>query len=371
MNAVRMADIPFLGWFGRLESDRSRVPPWHAVAMKGSVWVRRVEWVTRKKQKPVIAGCFWRSARLPRSEEPVMGGDPSRRLPVAVVVLNYRTPDLVEGCLRSLGGQMAAGEREAIVVDNCSMDESADRIESAIERNGWSSWARVVRSPVNGGFAAGNNVGVREVDAETYVLLNSDTIVRDGALDRLLAMRSGPVAIAGPSLEWPHGERQISTFRFRTPLTELISAGRLGSVGRAFQGHVVARELSEFADDLDWVSFACVAIRREVFDRIGLLDEGYFMYFEDMDFCRRARVAGYRVGYVPKARVVHLRGGTSEVKRNTQRRERRPAYFYSARARYFRKWYGIADGCWQMARGHSAGCWRCCGVSPPRFVASG
>lgn len=267
--------------------------------------------------------------------------DRSRSLRVLVVVLNYRTPDLVEDCLRSLDGQLVPGERELVVVDNASGDDSADRIEAAIERHGWSAWARVVRSPVNDGFAAGNNIGVRSCNADIYVLLNSDTVVREGALDLLAAAVCGSAAIAGPRLEWPTGERQVSTFRFRTPLTELISSGRLGSLGRLFQGHVVARELDDAASDLDWVSFACVAIRGEVFERIGGLDERYFMYFEDMDFCRRACGVGFGVGYEPAARVVHLRGGTSEVKRNTEGRRRRPAYFYAARAHYFRKWYGI------------------------------
>ena len=294
-----------------------------------------------------------------------MAAEGRARLKAAVIVLNYRTPNLVEDCLRSLEPQMSAGVREAVVVDNCSGDDSPERIEACIARHGWGAWARLVRSPVNGGFAAGNNVGVRSADADVYVLLNSDTIVRDGALEPLLDAVSDRVAIAGPRLEWPDGSGQISTFRFRTPLTELISAGRLGSLGRRLQGHVVAREASGRTDDLDWVSFACVAVRREVFERVGDLDEGYFMYFEDMDFCRRARAAGFRVGFEPAARVVHLRGGTSEVKRNTQHRRRRPRYFYEARSRYFIKWYGrtgwvLANVLWSigwvlaMVRGKSA-----------------
>lgn len=270
----------------------------------------------------------------------------------AVIVLNYRTPDLVVDCLRSLSAQIDPGRHEVVVVDNNSPDDSGDRIEAAIREHDWSAWARLVRSPVNGGFAAGNNVGIKATDARVRVLLNSDTIVRDGAMASLLAATRGEQApgLVGPRLEWPDGEHQISTFRFRTPLTELISAGRvgrLGWLGRRLQGHVVANETHEARDDLDWTSFACVAIRDEVTRSVGLLDETYFMYFEDMDYCRRAKRAGFRVAHEPGARVVHLRGGTSDVKKKTQERKRRPAYFYAARSRYFRAWYGVPG--WAIA----------------------
>jgi hypothetical protein len=90
----------------------------------------------------------------------------------------------------------------------------------------------------------------------------------------------------------------------------------------------------------DWTSFACVLIRAEVFDRIGLLDEGYFMYFEDVEFCYRARKAGWRVVHNPAARVVHLRGGSSPVKERTRLRRRLPRYFHESRTRFFYQLYG-------------------------------
>lgn len=269
--------------------------------------------------------------------------DPCPTLEVAVVVLNYRTPALVADCLESLREQSEPGRREVFVVDNASPDDSAERIETMIRERAWGSWVRLVRSPVNGGFAAGNNVGLRAADASVYVLLNSDTIVRPGAVDTLAqALGAHDLGLVGPRLEWPDGRWQCSTFRFRTPLTELIAVGRLGWLGRRLPRHVVAVETETRRDDLDWASFACIALRREVVDRLGPLDETYFMYFEDMDYCRRARSEGFRVGYEPTARVVHLRGGTSDVKQKTVERKRRPAYFYAARSHYFRTWYGAS-----------------------------
>lgn len=291
----------------------------------------------------------------------------TRVLEASIIVLNYRTPDLVVGCLASLTDEIDPDRHEVVVVDNASPDGSAAKIEAAIEQRGWTRWARVVRSPVNGGFAAGNNVGVRATTGAIRVLLNSDTVVRPGAMRTLIGALGDPdgPSMVGPRLEWPDGTGQVSTFRFRTPLTEMIATSRSGLLGDLFLRHVSARELESRADDLDWVSFACVAIRGEVFDRVGDLDETYFMYFEDMDYCRRVRRAGLRVAYEPAARVVHLRGGTSDVKKATRERSRRPGYYYAARSHYFRSWYGLhgfvlANALWMVGwvlaliRGRSA-----------------
>ncbi len=262
---------------------------------------------------------------------------------LAIIVLNYKTPGFVVDCLHSLNGQIDPQTQEVIVVDNCSGDDSVIEIEKAIESAGWGSWARVVRSPVNGGFAAGNNVGIKASNAKVCLLLNSDTIVRDGAIETLMrTLDEHPeIGMIGPQLEWPDGTHQISTFRYGTPITEMIYASRLGIIERVFPKHVVARELHAFTIGIDWISFACVAIRREVFEAVGLLDEGYFMYFEDVALCRRATKAGFVIGYQPDARVVHLRGGSSPVKEQTRQRKRRPAYYYAARSHYLRSFYGV------------------------------
>jgi len=267
----------------------------------------------------------------------------SEMIELAVVVLNYKTPGLVVDCLRSLDGQIQSPMQEVVVVDNCSDDDSADLIEAAIETNGWSGWARVVRSPINAGFAAGNNVGIKASNAKVYMLLNSDTVVREGAVEILMRTldEHSEVSMLGPGLEWMDGQHQTSTFRYRTPMTELLVASNVGLFWKLFPKHVSGRELHEFTTGLDWVSFACIAIRREVFDTVGLLDEKYFMYFEDMAMCREATKGGFTVGYQPEAHVVHLRGGSSPVKEQTRQRQRRPAYYYAARSHYIQSYYGF------------------------------
>lgn len=266
----------------------------------------------------------------------------------AIVVLNYATADLTIDCLESLAVQIDELEGvQVVVVDNNSPDDSADVIERAIESRQWGGWARVVRSERNAGFSGGNNVGIESVHAHAYILLNSDTIVRPGAIAELLAAseRFGDAGIIGPRLEWPDEEPQESAFYFRSPRTELLGAAGTGVLTSLLGGRMVAMEAREVPFEARWVSFACALIRREVIDRVGLLDEGYFMYFEDADLCRRAWRAGFRVLCWPAARVVHLRGGTSEVKKETARRGRRPSYYYASRSRYFATYYAT-PGLW-------------------------
>jgi GT2 family glycosyltransferase len=201
---------------------------------------------------------------------------------------------------------------------------------------------RLIESSTNGGFAAGNNIGIKSCDARFYLLLNSDTLVREGALERLLtAMASAlDVGLVSPRLEWPDGEPQESCFRYHRPISELISSARTGIITRMLSRYEVPMTVQDERSFPEWTSFACVLIRREVLEAIGLLDDGFFMYFEDVDLCFRAREAGWRILHEPAARVVHLRGGSSPVKARSRLRKRLPRYFYESRARYFYKLYG-------------------------------
>lgn len=262
---------------------------------------------------------------------------------LCVVILNYRTPELVEGALRSLQGQIKPPEALVVVVDNESGDGSDHAIEGFIARAGYGEWARLVRAGRNGGFSAGNNVGLRAVQADYYLLLNSDTIVRPGAVAELMAqMEAHPeVGIGSPRLEWPDGTPQESCFRDPDGFTEFLAAAATGPITRLLPDREVFLPVQSAPLDVEWTSFACVLIRHEVIQRVGLMDEGYFMYFEDADYCRAARESGFRVRHFPSARVVHLRGGSSDVKKQKARRKRPPKYFYESRTRYFRKHYGM------------------------------
>ncbi len=279
---------------------------------------------------------------------------------LAIVIVNYKTAALVEDALASLEDQIDATRDVAVVVDNASGDDSVERLTETVARRRWDSWVRIVPAGRNGGFSAGNNVGIQFVDSEFYLLLNSDTIVRPGAIASLLeATKAHPEAgLIEPRLEWPDGEPQMSAFNWPTPVSELIQMAGTAAVTRVLRRHEVAIPIQDESRAVGWGSFACILVRKTVVDAIGLMDEGYFMYFEDIDFCRRARKAGFPTVYWPHAHVVHLRGKSSPVKTLQAERKRRPAYYYAARARYFAKFYGVAglwfaNACWMLGQGIS------------------
>ena len=261
---------------------------------------------------------------------------------LAVVVLNYKTPGLVVDCLATLESELDHELDVCIVVDNCSGDGSENQIEQALKEKKWSGWARLIRSESNDGFSAGNNTGMNAVDAEFYLLLNSDTLVQEGAIGELLraAHAESAAGLIGPRLEWPDGKAQNSCFRDKSVWSELVAAAQSGPVTRMFAGRDVSMGVFDEPTRADWVSFACVLVRRTVVEKVGSMDDGYFMYFEDSDYCRKARREGFKVMYWPKARVVHLRGGSAPVKSAAAARKRLPKYYYASRSRYYASFGG-------------------------------
>ncbi|MEX2217573.1 MAG: glycosyltransferase family 2 protein [Phycisphaerales bacterium] len=269
-----------------------------------------------------------------------------------IVIVNYRTADLAIGALESLADEVGPLGARAVVVDGASGDGSAERLREAIAQRGW-WWASVLALDVNKGFAYGNNAAIRpalmEPDGpEVVMLLNPDTVVRPGALAALTAfMQVQPHAgIVGPRLEEMDGTPQVSAFRAHSVLGELEHAVRLGVVSGLLRRWVVAPPARDEPHRADWVSGACMLVRRKVFERVGLLDDGYFMYYEEADFCRRARRAGFDCWYAPGARVVHLVSQASGGKRL-------PKFWYDSRRRYFVKNHGrvyaaLADLAWAL-----------------------
>jgi GT2 family glycosyltransferase len=292
-----------------------------------------------------------------------MAADAPARCRLGVVVLHYRTPELVLDCLESAVPELDPARDALVVVDNASGDGSAERVRAALAARAagpdaaqWHA-VRLVESPENRGFSAGNNFGVRVLDADAYLLLNSDTLVRPGAFERLRAtLDEDPgLGLIGPRLEDRDGTPQISCFRLLTPASELLRGAALGPLTRLLSRFEVPLAVRDEPFEPEWLSFAAVLVRRAVLDTVGPLDEGFFMYFEDVDYCRRARAAGWRIRYEPRARIVHLRGGTSPVKRLQAERRRRPEYFYVSRRRYFAKAFGRsgalrANLCWTLGR---------------------
>lgn len=279
----------------------------------------------------------------------------NEKLKLCVVLLNYRTPDLVIDCLLSLIPEVRELRARVVVVDNHSQDDSFAKITQWVSAENATDCVEVLDTGFNGGFAAGNNYGIRHLDAEFYLLLNSDTLLRESSLRHMLGamVADSKVGIVSPRLEWPDATPQESCFRYHRPISQLISSANTGVILKLFANFEVARRVVDVDSDCEWTSFACVLVRREVFDEIGLLDESFFMYFEDAEFCYRAKRAGWVIRNHPQSRVVHLRGGSSPVKSNKAKRKRQARYFYESRSRYFHSIFGrfgllSANVCWTL-----------------------
>ena len=259
-----------------------------------------------------------------------------------VVIVNYRVAQLTIDCLHSVAKEIKnVPDTRVAVCENGTGDDSEKRIQQAIDENGWAAWCTLTALDVNLGFTGGNNVILRAAmqsddKPQYFLLLNADTVVRPNAFKALVDfMDQNPkVGIAGSRLEEPDGTPQRSAFRFQSPLGEFEGNLKLGLVTGLLNRWVVAPPAVDHAFETDWVSGASMIIRREVFVDIGLLDEGYYTYFDDIDFCFNALKEGWPTWYVPTSRVVHLVGQSTGVNRKPKRL---PPYLLEARRRYFIK----------------------------------
>ena len=280
-----------------------------------------------------------------------------------VVIVNYRTPRLVVECLRSLQTEVLALPGTTVtVVDNASGDDSLPTIGAAIRDHGW-TWATLLPSPHNGGFAAGNNLAIRQALAQSTPpdvvwLLNPDTVVEPGALAALADFFAArpQVGICGGRILEADRQPWLVALRFPGILSEFERGFEFGPVSRMLRRWAVRQPIGEEPMRVDWVSGATMAIRRSTFERIGLLDERYFLYYEETDFCLRAHRAGIECWQLPQSRIVHIAGQSTQVTRKDAPPRRIPAYWFQSRRRYFAKNHGrvyamIADLAWLLAHG--------------------
>ena len=232
-----------------------------------------------------------------------------------IVIVNYKTAGLVLDCLRSLEGQVDPSRDRVVVIDNGSGDNSHQVVSKAIMSNAWSDWAVAEEAPGNDGFAAGNNFGVK-VGNERFgafdytLLLNPDTVVLEDGIGALLRfMDEHPkVGIAGSRLENPDATPRRSAFRFATIGSEFERGARVGVITKMLRHKLVAPDIQAVAHETYWVAGASMIVRQGVFDRAGLMDDAYFLYYEETDFCLAAKRAGFECWYVPESRVIHLVG---------------------------------------------------------------
>jgi hypothetical protein len=267
-------------------------------------------------------------------------------LSVAVVIVTYDTADLTIACLRSIETERLTSDLQisATVVDNSTDDYPL--VLQAIRQNGWSDWVKLARAPRNGGFAYGNNLGIQLASDDAspdYVhLLNPDTVIRKGAIDALVQfLEAHPRAgIAGSSFENLDGSDWPIAFRFPTIFSEIEQGLQLGYATRVLRRWVVAKTMGKATERTDWVPGASMMIRKSVYDSVGGLDENYFLYFEETDFCFRAAQRGFETWYVPDSRVMHIAGQSTKVTERNAASKRHPPYWFESRRRYFLRAYG-------------------------------
>lgn len=230
---------------------------------------------------------------------------------LSIIIVSYNARAELERCLASLTHPPPAISNEVIVVDNLSSDGSAEAARH-------SPGVRVIESGANRGFAAACNIGIRSSSSELVLLLNSDTTVPRGAIDALVrTIRShADVAVLGPRLVDGEGHPEVSFGSMVSPLVEWRQKRLVRGVERRDPACLQRVERMTRQEQWpDWVSGACLLVRRNDAEAVGLLDERYFMYLEDVDFCAAIRARGRRVLFTPAVEVVHLRGRSAASER--------------------------------------------------------
>lgn len=249
---------------------------------------------------------------------------------LSVIIVSFNTAPLLRACLTSVFESSVGFDLEVIVVDNASSDDSLRMVERDFPS------VRLIANPRNVGFAAANNQALRITSGDFALLLNSDCEALPGALQSLVEFaRTHPQSgVVAPKLLNPDGSVQPSGRRFPTLWRFFMEVTALYKTFHP-HGYFNPREDYTRIREVDEVSGAAMLVRRETFEQVGLLDEGFFFYWEDIDWCKRIKAAGWKVVYLPQARIVHHFGGSSGAFRPlTHRASLRSMHHY------FRKHHG-------------------------------
>lgn len=276
---------------------------------------------------------------------------------VNVSIINYRTGELTISCVSSVLSAAEHHNVQIVIVDNASNDGSAEQISEWINNTKLEDRVALIQSETNSGFSGGHNQGLSHNAADFHLILNSDALLRPDFFEAILnAAASNPQAgFIAPRLEDEDGTPQVSCFRFHSPIGEFVRAAHTGFITRALKRWDIPLGIDPQQSAIEWASFACILVRNEVTESVGLMDDNYFLYYEDEDFCSKARQKGWQICFAPQARAVHFRGGSGPVKALEKQYKRRPNYYYQSRTRFFRKKYGalgfyLANCFWWLGR---------------------
>jgi N-acetylglucosaminyl-diphospho-decaprenol L-rhamnosyltransferase len=284
----------------------------------------------------------------------MLAGDSVETPKVSAVIVSYNTRDSLVACVSSLDDEVSL-PFEVLVVDNASADQSAEAVAL------FHPSVRVVKNPLNQGFAVGCNQGLRMSRAPYVLLINSDAVVRFGAVEALVGVldEQPGVALVGPRTLNADGSVQLSFGPILTPWNEWRQRRLVGGIRRRDPGALRRVEAQASREhEPDWLSGSCLLARRAAVESVGLFDEGFFLYEEDVDLCLHLREAGWRIVFTPRAEVVHLLGASMERAPSRARIE-----YHRSHLRFYRKHNGpvltgllrawmVASGClaWVAAR---------------------
>jgi GT2 family glycosyltransferase len=264
---------------------------------------------------------------------------------ISIIIVNYNTIELLRGCLTSLM-QSEGRLCELIVVDNASTDGSADMVENEFPG------VLLVRNQMNVGFSKANNQGLRQAKGRYFLMLNSDTIVRAHAVAAMAEFLGSHAAAGAATCKLMNADGTIQASISNRPgpmllFFRLLGVSRMVSgdrarrwllrtgglfLGKTIRSYLTPYETHESPFEVENISGACLMLRREVVGQVGFLDEEFFMYFEDMDYCLRLHDAGWKMYYLPQGEIVHLGGMSSGGRMRNY-----SAHSYRAMFRFYKK----------------------------------
>ncbi|MCK4404044.1 MAG: glycosyltransferase family 2 protein [candidate division Zixibacteria bacterium] len=252
---------------------------------------------------------------------------------LSIIIVNYNVKDLLRRCLSSIFGFQKDVNFEVMVIDNNSEDQSTKMVSGKFPQ------VKLLENKRNLGFSAACNQGIKKSRGRHILLLNPDTEFTAGGITKMVEfMDAHPqVGICGPRMIDPQGKVHFSCRSFPSYLTAISSDQSI--LNRLFPGNPLSRKYLLIKDqdqsqikEVDWVSGSCLLTKREVFEKIGLLDELFFMYVEDVDFCYRAKNAGFSVYYFPNVEIVHYIGESTKKRRLWMQTEHHRSMYH-----FFRK----------------------------------
>lgn len=229
---------------------------------------------------------------------------------LSIIIVNWNTKKLLFDCLESVYRTVRKASFEVIVVDNGSTDGSVQAVSKAYPA------VRLIANTKNHGFAKANNMALKKMNGKCAVLLNSDTIVKDSAFDRMLDFmeRHPQAGVCGPQLLNGDGSKQNSTGVFPTLFAEFTSKSLTRIfLPRAYKEAFGSKDIRLMEPAIvDFIMGACMMVRKQVLDHVGMLDEDYFFFYEEIDWCFRMKKAGWHVYHIPNVEIYHFGGQSTK-----------------------------------------------------------